>query len=279
MKKNTLFWLLFFILITPSAPANASFYSVEEYTIPIDISVYGDYLFMPHYAFIEEGITYAPARALCEALGANVWWDAKSGSVYVSDDNKEVCFSTIGNTCNIEGNILSAKTHIINGSVFVPIRLLSEAFEFSVGWDSTYFEVSISKEGLYLDDYHIAPYSRDDVIWLSKIVQKEVGYESFPCRLGVANVILNRVKSPSFPDTIYDVIFDTKYGIQFPPAHNGGLDNLTLSEATVIAAKCALNGSNNVGNSLYFIETKSHGSWAELNRPYSCTIGNENFFD
>lgn len=279
MKKITLFGLLFFILLTSSVPANASFDIVEGYAIPIDISVYGDYLLMPHYAFIEEGITYAPARALCEALGANVWWDAPSGCVYASDDNTEICFSTIRSTCNINGNILPAKTHIIDGSVFVPIRLLSEAFKFSVGWDSTYFEVTISKEGLYLDDYHIAPYSRDDVMWLSKIVQKEVGFESFQCRLGVANVILNRVKSPSFPDTVYEVIFDTNYGVQFPPAHNGGLDDLTVSTTTVIAAKCALNGSNNVGNSLYFIDADSQGSWAEQSRPYNCTIGNEKFFN
>ena len=37
----------------------------------------------------------------------------------------------------------------------------------------------------------------------------------------MGNVVLNRVASPDFPDTIYGVIFDDRWGGQFEPVRNG----------------------------------------------------------
>ena len=39
--------------------------------------------------------------------------------------------------------------------------------------------------------------------------------------MAVGNVVLNRVKSASFPDTVYDVIFDSAHGVQFSPREHG----------------------------------------------------------
>ena len=57
----------------------------------------------------------------------------------------------------------------------------------------------------------------------------------------MGNVVLNRVASKQFPNTIYDVIFDTKYAVQFEPTANGTVYN-TPSKDSISAAKRVLAG-------------------------------------
>jgi len=63
-------------------------------------------------------------------------------------------------------------------------------------------------------------------------------------KLAVANVVLNRVKSPSFPNTVYDVIFQKG---QFPPAYKSGFKELVPPDECIIAAKMALEGVTTLG--------------------------------
>jgi N-acetylmuramoyl-L-alanine amidase len=92
----------------------------------------------------------------------------------------------------------------------------------------------------------------------------------------VGNVILNRVASPSFPNTIYDVIFDKKFGVQFTPAYSGSI-YCKPSADSVIAAKIALEGYNTASGSLFF-SSSSVSCWASKNRPYVTQIGNHRFY-
>ncbi len=107
------------------------------------------------------------------------------------------------------------------------------------------------------------PYTEEDFQLLAKITQVEVGNESYASQLAVANVILNRVKDPRFPDTIRDVIYSGK---QFPPAHNGLLDKSIPKAIALRAAKDALNGKNNIEDAVYFYNPKvTKGSfWSGL---------------
>src|SRR5690606_4646513 len=109
---------------------------------------------------------------------------------------------------------------------------------------------------------------------LAKLVQVESGYESYEGQLAVANVILNRVKSAKFPGSIKDVIYSGK---QFPPAHNGLLDRSKPNASVLRATKDALNGKNNVKDSVYFFNPKySKGSFWD-NLTVIATIGNHRF--
>lgn len=120
-------------------------------------------------------------------------------------------------------------------------------------------------------------YSSDDVYWLSRIVHAEAEGESYAGKVAVANCVLNRVKHKEFPNTIYSVIFDKKYGVQYQPTVNGRIYN-TPGQESVSAAKAALSGYNNVGNSMYFYNPKkSTNNWISNNRTYFSTIGNHNF--
>lgn len=123
-----------------------------------------------------------------------------------------------------------------------------------------------------------ASYDENDVYWLARIIEAEAGGESGEGKLAVANVVLNRVASGSYPDTIYDVIFDTKYGTQFEPTSNGAIYN-TPSEESIEAAKRALSGENNIGGALYFFNPSLVDAvWIRTNCTYIQTIGCHNFY-
>ena len=87
--------------------------------------------------------------------------------------------------------------------------------------------------------------------WLSRIICAEAGGESLAGQVAVGNVVLNRVDSDEFPNTIHEVIFDRKHAVQFEPVSNGTVYN-EPTETSVQAAKLALQGVNTAGKSLYF---------------------------
>lgn len=59
--------------------------------------------------------------------------------------------------------------------------------------------------------------SESEMNELAAIVYLEARGEPFEGQQAVAEVVLNRVLSDEFPDTVHGVIYDTKYGVQFTP--------------------------------------------------------------
>ena len=99
----------------------------------------------------------------------------------------------------------------------------------------------------------------DEEYLLSAIIYCEAGNQSYDGKVAVGNVVLNRVESEKFPDTITEVIFQNG---QFSPTENGALKKALeaeeIQEESVEAARDALNGYNVVGDCLYFHRTKGH---------------------
>ncbi len=116
-------------------------------------------------------------------------------------------------------------------------------------------------------------YSDEDLYWLSRIISAESRGEPLKGKLAVGTVVLNRVASSQFPNTIYDVIFDKRWGGQFEPVRNGTVYQDPTPES-VQAAKLCLQGAREAGDSLYFLApalTNNH--WIMENRSYVTTIG------
>ena len=90
--------------------------------------------------------------------------------------------------------------------------------------------------------------------------------------------MLNRVAHEEYPDSIHEVIFDTKGGVQFDTT----LSNAVLNEAdelSVIAAYMALDGVNTAGNSLFFVNpAKGDDSWFRAALEHVATIGDHDFY-
>lgn len=123
-----------------------------------------------------------------------------------------------------------------------------------------------------------SPYATN-LYWLSRIIHAEAEAEPYTGKVAVGNVILNRVKSGLFPDTVKAVIFDDYEGIpQFSPVADGTVYN-TPGTDSVNAAKDALNGVNYVGTSAYFFNPdKSEGTWIVEHKTYVKRIGNHVFY-
>ena len=88
---------------------------------------------------------------------------------------------------------------------------------------------------------------------LAALIYCEAGGEPYEGQIAVGAVVLNRVASGTFPNSITDVIYDSG---QFGPAITGKLDRVLASGKTTEscrqAATDALAGVNPVGDALYF---------------------------
>lgn len=88
---------------------------------------------------------------------------------------------------------------------------------------------------------------------LAALIFCEAGNQPYDGQVAVGAVVMNRVRSGSFPDTITDVIYQSG---QFTPAMTGWLDSVLASDgytdSSMQAAADALAGSNPIGDCLYF---------------------------
>ena len=122
-------------------------------------------------------------------------------------------------------------------------------------------------------------YTSTDLYWLSRIINAEAEAESYTGKVAVGNVIFNRVKSSSFPNTVKGVIFEYYKGIpQFSPVADGTIYNDPNADS-IKAAKAAFNGTSYVGNATYFFNPdKSEGTWIVNNKTFVKRIGNHVFY-
>ncbi len=121
-------------------------------------------------------------------------------------------------------------------------------------------------------------YDYEDLYWLSRIISAEAKGESFTGQIGVGTVVLNRVRSREFPNTVKGVVFDQKYGTQFTPVSNGTIYDKPTDSA-VIAAKMCLDGYTLSDSVLYFLNPRiATSSWIQKNRKYAFRVGNHDFY-
>ncbi len=94
-------------------------------------------------------------------------------------------------------------------------------------------------------------YSDSDLDLLAALIYCEAGNQSAEGKIAVGQVVMNRVASSSFANSIHDVIYESG---QFTPASTGWLDSVIGSapQDCYDAAAAALNGEGTVGDALYF---------------------------
>ena len=107
-----------------------------------------------------------------------------------------------------------------------------------------------------------------DLAMLAALIECEAGGESYTGKVAVGAVVLNRVRSGSFPNSISEVIYQSG---QFSPVSSGKFQNVLSRGARsdcYEAASAALAGENPVGNCLYFNSGSGRG----------IQIGNQHFY-
>lgn len=96
------------------------------------------------------------------------------------------------------------------------------------------------------------PSSISETALLAALIQAEAGTQSYEGQLAVGAVVMNRVRSGGYPNTVSGVI--TQPG-QFPPATNGIVASIAARGAKascVQAAQAAINGETNIGGATHF---------------------------
>jgi N-acetylmuramoyl-L-alanine amidase len=231
-------------------------------------------------AVMMNGTLYLPLKAFANALGdAKVSYNSStktatlsmSGLYLTATDGGFVTYANDRPLFSFSPNVLMS-----NGKMYVPASALTKALGVEIKTQTTK-EVTVS--GKYKPLTHASKFYREDeVYWLSKIISAESGGESLIGQIAVGDVIMNRVKSNVYPNTIYGVIFDRKYGVQFSPTLDGTIYKNPTYTAT-LAAKICLEGTSLSDNALFFLNPKTaESNWIVRSREYAYTIGGHDFY-
>ena len=114
---------------------------------------------------------------------------------------------------------------------------------------------------------------------LERIVEAESGDQTIKGRQMVANVILNRMKSEKFPNSVREIVFA---GRQFSPVSNGSYYRVKVSSQTKKAVEKALKEKDNTNGALYFMyragSDSSNVSWFDRELTKICEYGCHEFF-
>lgn len=220
-----------------------------------------------------DGVTYVSLRNVVTLLtpGAQVSWNGTTATVY-----KEGVLSLTAvpgqDYIIANGRYLPTEGVVAkNGAVLLPLTTLIKATDARYTWhpDGTWSFTSGSGGILSGEEF----YRSDDLYWLSRIIYAESGNQPLSGKIAVGNVVLNRVKSPRFPNTIHGVIFQRN---QFSPAKNGTI-NRTPNAESVMAAKLCLEGAVELDNVLWFNRVGLK-SWASRNCTFVATIAQHSFY-
>lgn len=118
-----------------------------------------------------------------------------------------------------------------------------------------------------------AGYNESETYLLGRLVHGEARGEPYVGKVAVAAVVLNRVKSPSFPNTISGVIYQSG---AFDAVADGQI-NLTPDEDSLRAARDALNGWDPTGGCLYYYNPATATNGWIWSRTVQLSIGKHNF--
>ena len=235
------------------------------------LSVGGRNVWTQAQARVIDGSTYVSLRTVAELLAPNAQVSWENGTAWVRASGLSLS-ARPGQTyllVNDRALYIPGGVRLENGRTLVPIRALAQAMGGEVDWSREAGVTLTPGSGRPA----AAPYTEEELYWMARIISAESRGEPLLGKIAVGTVVLNRVASDEFPDTIYDVIFDKKWGIQFEPVANGTIYN-EPTEESVLAAKLVLDGARAAGDSLYFLApdlTQNH--WIMENQKYVTTIG------
>lgn len=263
MKSKRMLSLLCALALTAGHTAYANSVTVQVDGKPLEAASY-----------VRDGVTYTPLVPLLDALGGwETSWDPAARCALAETDLFLLRVPAGEDYVFADGFLfgLNGECYIENGRTYVPLRAVANLFGAEVDYINPETPIVVSTG----QDH---PYTEEDFYWLSRVISAESQGESLYGQIAVGNVVLNRVASGEFPDTIKGVIFDTKNAVQFEPTANGTI-YLEPTAQSILAAKLVLSGASAVGDCMYFFNPSlSQGKWIRENRSYFTTIGCHRFY-
>mgnify|MGYP001026053128 CR=1 FL=1 len=273
MRKHLLALSLCLALFTCAVvPAHAA----EEPSAP---PIYVDGVLYEHpYTTVINQVTYVSIHAMALALRpeAELSWDqglalVRAEGLDMSARPGNLYLYANGRYLYVPGGVRTGVSpEGILTCALVPVRTLAQAMGASVSWENDAVQVASGGEPLVPGDEFYDP---DALFLLSHIIYNESGNQPMEGKIAVGNVLLNRVRHPSFPNTLYDVVYQAG---QFFPEQTGAMEK-TPNSGSIIAAKLCLEGASVVPNA-YWFNGVGKSCWASRNKACLTVIGGHAFY-
>jgi len=242
--------------------------AAEEAPAPaVEILVDGEAAPFSGYAY--DGVSYVPFAAAVLALrdDAEVKW---AQDHYAAEgEGLSLALWSTRNYLVVNDRYLYLEDGVkldTDRTILVPVRALCKALGVTVEWTGKVELSTTDATPLAAED---RPYSDEDLDLMSRVIMHESGYQPFLGMMAVGSVIMNRVNSSSFSDTVSGVIYEKN---QFP-----GATNATPHADAILAARLVLEGANVVPGALYF-NGVGKSCWASRNKTLITVIGGHAFY-
>lgn len=248
-------------LTTPALGANVTLDGVSLEETHAWVEGGTSYIFLYSYAqHTPYTLSWDGSSAILQGEGLEL--SAQPGAPYVISNGRPIF---------VKGGV-----PIVEGRTALPLKVLAQATGASLRWDDSTSTAHL----IHTQDQpeSAAGYEEEDLYWLSRIISAESRGEPLEGQIAVGNVVLNRVASRQYPNSIKEVVFDVRNGVQFEPVSNGTIYD-EPTESAVQAAMLCLDGANVVGDCMYFFAPAlSSGTWIVKNCTYYKTIGCHRFY-
>jgi hypothetical protein len=242
----------------------------------------------PEGAFVTAGVLLAPFEATCKVLGVRGFTDDLSGVMRAHRPGTmlQMAFNSLEISVNGVQTKLLVPPVKKGVTVFIPVRAFAEGLGCQVTWDASTASVAIElpKEGQSFETSRGGGIDREEESWvvscteeeidlLARVVNAEAGNEPMEGQVAVAAVVINRVRSPQYPNSIDDVI---RQPGQFKVIENGRYKEATGGTGRE-AALAALRGEDPSLGALYFFNPKIATSSFLFKRTVTVNIGSHRF--
>ena len=234
--------------------------------------------------YVRDGAAYLSPAALCAFLGLDCQVQADAQSFTLTLPGLTVRGRAGQETVQAGSRYLYTPEGWLywEGQLYLPADALGRLFGLTIAVSEDGRTASLSPDDARLLDGSEGWYERrfraEDIYWLEHIIVSESYQQPLAGQIGVGNVVLNRVASPLYPDTVMEVVIDREGGVQFDPAADGGV-TMEPDEQSVLAARLCLEGYSTVGDCMYFLNPdKASSRWFEENLTEAVVIGNHVFY-
>lgn len=234
-------------------------------------------------AYVSAEAVFLPPEAVCAAARLSMSWSEDNGTLTLSVPGAVLTGHKDDGYFEADGRYIYAPDGwLVKGDVlYLPSDAVERLFGVKINVSEKRDRLELSTDKLAVisggANYYELNYDAELLYWLPQIINAEAKFEPLAGQIGVGNVVMNRLRSPDFPDTIFEVIYDTEHTVQFEPISTGGIFQEPTEQATIAAYLC-LEGYSTVGGSLYFVNPEFGSGWFDSSLELVETIGHHNFY-
>lgn len=234
-------------------------------------------------AYVSGEAVFLPPEAVCAAARLSMSWSEDNGTLTLSVPGAVLTGHKDDGYFEADGRYIYAPDGwLVKGDVlYLPSDAVERLFGVKINVSEKRDRLELSTDKLAVisggANYYELNYDAELLYWLPQIINAEAKFEPLAGQIGVGNVVMNRLSSPDFPDTIFEVIYDTEHTVQFEPISTGGIFQEPTEQATIAAYLC-LEGYSTVGGSLYFVNPEFGSGWFDSSLELVETVGHHNFY-